>query len=237
MGKYTNQVVTSTEDVSMYNVLTWTEGDTIAFLNQETFSNTVIASVRLTTATERTINEVKERYLNNELSVIEANEQITSAINTEGATEAFLQGLIVAHIVNDAIVCKRILYSFAFGSKSIEPIMVEGKKYHRPQQSCELSHKFMVSARYFADTYPNSNGVAMVSNLWEITAQTKNGKEYTTYPLGLVSEGTYTIDNDMLTYNNALFKIEDIQASINALNSQIEERGLSDLIEEYLIKE
>lgn len=237
MGKYTNSIATSTEGVAMYNVLTWTENDIIAFLNQTAFSNTIMTSVRLTSATERVINTIKERYLNNELSVSEANDQITLTINAEGATEAFLQGLIVAHLLDSAIVCKRILYSFAFGSKSIEAIEVDGKKYHRPQQSCELSRKFMVSAQYFADTFPNSNGVAKVSNLWEITAQTKSGKEYTTYPLGLVTNGAYTLDNDVLTYNGTSFKIEEIQTSIDALNSQVEEQGLSDLIEEYLIKE
>lgn len=237
MGKYTNSVATSTEDVSMYNVLSWTEDDIIAFLNQEIFTNTILTSVRLTKQTEKTIISIKEQYLNSVLSIYDANQQIIATINAEDATEAFLQGLIVAHLIEGTIVCKRILYSFAFGSKSIDPIVVNGIKCHRPQQTCELSRKFMTSARYFADSFPNENGVAKVSNLWEITAQTKNGKEYTTYPLGLVTDGAYTINNDMLTYNGASFNIADIQSSIDALNSQMEERGLSDLIEEYTIKE
>jgi hypothetical protein len=95
----------------------------------------------------------------------------------------------------------------------------------------------MVSAKYFADDFPNSNGVAKISNLWEITSQTKNGKEYTTYPLGLVSEGTYTIEGDALIYNGSSYKVADIQATIDDLNSKIDENGLSDLIEEYTIKE
>lgn len=237
MGKYTNQVATTTENVAMYNVLTWTEGDIIAFLNQETFTNTIMTSVRPTKQTEQTIAAIKERYLDNELSIDDANDQITSAINADGAMEAFLQGLIVAHLMDDAIVCKRVLYTFAFGSKSIEPIVVNGVKCHRPQQTCELSRTFMSSARYFADEYPNSNGVAKVNNTWEITAQTKSGKEYTTYPLGLVSAGAYTLNDKSLVYGDKSFKIDDIQSSIDALNSTVEEKGLSDLIEEYLIKE
>ena len=237
MGKYTNQVATSTEGVSMYNVLSWTEGDIIAFLNQSVFKNTILTSIRLTKETERNIAAIKEQHINNELSLIDANQQIVDAINSDGATEVFLQGLIVAHLKDDAIECKRIVYSFAFGAKSIEPIVVNGVKCYRPQQTCELSHKFMVSAKYFADGFPNSNGVAKVDNIWEITAKTKDGREYTTYPLGLVTESTYTHNENSLVYNGSSFKVEDIQASIDTLNSKMEERGLSDLIEEYTIKE